>query len=318
MPDSPLVSVILATYHWPSVLEYAIKTVLWQTFTDFELLVIGDHCTDGTEALVHSFNDPRIHWHNLPENTGSQAGPCHYGLQKARGKYAAYIHQDDLWLPDHLQHLANALESPAAHDQVLAHTLAIEIGPPPRNFRRVLGLPNTGKFGPERVPIITPATMHHTEPARQVGGWPNWKEVYNTPDLVLWTRLVDRKPTILSVPKVTVLKFHSRERKNSYIEQRSDEQAAYFDRIQHDPDLVNSELIRAFYAQAHGLTVQVVTDPIPVNAKPGWKVDQYRRIRGLPATELQDHQSIKPYFYLIRHRIANVVRKLFEKKQLSG
>ena len=47
---TPLVSIILATYNWPSVLDYAIRTVLWQTFTDFELLVIGDACTDNTEA----------------------------------------------------------------------------------------------------------------------------------------------------------------------------------------------------------------------------------------------------------------------------
>src|SRR5688572_1019424 len=106
---SPVVSVILATYNWTSVLRYAIRTVLWQTFTDFELLVIGDGCTDDTAEVVASFRDPRIRWHNLPENTGNQAGPNNAGLAMARSEYVAYMHQDDLWLPDHLAVLVETM-----------------------------------------------------------------------------------------------------------------------------------------------------------------------------------------------------------------
>src|SRR6476619_7155830 len=95
----PVVSVIIATYNWSSVLRYAIQSVLWQTFQDFELLVIGDGCTDDSAEVVASFTDPRIHWHNLPQNSGNQALPNHTGIDMARGQYIAYLGHDDLWYP---------------------------------------------------------------------------------------------------------------------------------------------------------------------------------------------------------------------------
>src|SRR5689334_22011953 len=48
----PLVSVIIATYNWSSVLRLAVHSVLWQTHQDFEILVVGDGCTDDSEAVV--------------------------------------------------------------------------------------------------------------------------------------------------------------------------------------------------------------------------------------------------------------------------
>ena len=72
---APRVSVIIATYNWATVLPYSIGSVLDQTFTDFELLVVGDGCTDESADVVASFQDPRVHWVNLPRNTGHQAGP---------------------------------------------------------------------------------------------------------------------------------------------------------------------------------------------------------------------------------------------------
>src|SRR5258707_8831106 len=72
-PGQPLVSVIIATYNWSTVLRMAIHSVLWQTGQNFELLVIGDGCTDDSEDVVRSFGDARIHWHNLPVNSGNQS-----------------------------------------------------------------------------------------------------------------------------------------------------------------------------------------------------------------------------------------------------
>src|SRR5215216_5001189 len=100
--DLPLVSVVTATYNYSSVLKYAIQSVLWQTYQNFELWVIGDACTDDSEAVVASFGDSRIHWVNLPENSGNQAVPNNEGIARARGKYIAYLGHDDLWYPNHL------------------------------------------------------------------------------------------------------------------------------------------------------------------------------------------------------------------------
>lgn len=56
----PEISVITATYNRSNALALAIRTVLWQTCPDWELIVVGDHCTDDTEDVVRGFPDPRI------------------------------------------------------------------------------------------------------------------------------------------------------------------------------------------------------------------------------------------------------------------
>lgn len=106
----PLVSVIVATYHRPKLVELAIQSILNQDFTDFEVLVVGDNCTDDAEQVVASFNDKRVRWLNLKERVGNQAGPNNEGLRQAKGKYIAYLGHDDLWFPWHLSNLVQTLQ----------------------------------------------------------------------------------------------------------------------------------------------------------------------------------------------------------------
>ena len=58
MTAEPRVSVIIAAYNYSSVLRYAIETVRWQTFADWELIVVGDCCTDDSEQVVASLFHP--------------------------------------------------------------------------------------------------------------------------------------------------------------------------------------------------------------------------------------------------------------------
>lgn len=106
----PGITVIIPTYNWATVLPFSIGSVLGQTRADFEILVIGDGCTDESAAVVAAIRDRRVQWVNLPSNTGHQAGPNTEGLHRARGKYIAYLGHDDLWLPRHLELLVGALE----------------------------------------------------------------------------------------------------------------------------------------------------------------------------------------------------------------
>ena len=88
---SPHVTVVIPTYNYAGVLEYSISSVLDQTFRDFELLVVGDGCTDDSERVVRSIGDARVQWVNLPRNTGHQTGPNNEGLRRARGEVIAYL-----------------------------------------------------------------------------------------------------------------------------------------------------------------------------------------------------------------------------------
>src|SRR5215210_8057805 len=106
----PRVTVVIATYNWSTVLPYSIGSVLDQTFTDFELLVVGDGCTDDSERVVAEIRDPRVRWIDIAP-TGHQSGPNNEGLRQARGELIAYLGHDDLWMPHHLeQHLRHDLD----------------------------------------------------------------------------------------------------------------------------------------------------------------------------------------------------------------
>ena len=84
----PRVTVIIPTYNYARVLPYSIRSALWQTFSDFELLVIGDHCTDESESVVTAIGDRRVRWINLPKNIGHQSGPNNEGLRQARANWS--------------------------------------------------------------------------------------------------------------------------------------------------------------------------------------------------------------------------------------
>jgi hypothetical protein len=100
---APEVTVVIATYNRPNVLRYAIESVLAQTVRDWELIVIGDACTDDTAEVVAGYRDPRISFVNLERNIGDQSGPNSVGAGVARGRYLAWLNHDDLWFPDHLE-----------------------------------------------------------------------------------------------------------------------------------------------------------------------------------------------------------------------
>ncbi|MEA3032945.1 MAG: hypothetical protein QOH86_961, partial [Sphingomonadales bacterium] len=77
---APRVSIVLATYNWSAVLPFSIGSALDQSFGDFELIVVGDGCTDDSAEVVAAIGDPRVRWVNLPANCGHQSGPNNEGL----------------------------------------------------------------------------------------------------------------------------------------------------------------------------------------------------------------------------------------------
>ncbi len=101
----------MAAYNSSGTLRLALQSVLWQDFNDFDVWVIGDGCLDNSEEVVASFNDERVHWMNLPSNSGGPSLPRDEGLSRAAGRYVAYIGQDDLWFPWHLSELVDCIES---------------------------------------------------------------------------------------------------------------------------------------------------------------------------------------------------------------
>ena len=97
----PAVSVILPAYNCEKYIDKAIQSVLDQTWSDFELIIINDGSSDGTETIIRAFNDPRIILVNNPGNKGLIFS-LNRAIDMAKGNYIARMDADDICLPERL------------------------------------------------------------------------------------------------------------------------------------------------------------------------------------------------------------------------
>jgi glycosyltransferase involved in cell wall biosynthesis/Flp pilus assembly protein TadD len=114
----PAVSVMVPTFNRPAMLCEAIQSVLQQTFQDFELLIVNDAGEDVAPLLARLNQKNQIRYFRHEFHRGPSAAR-NTAINNARGKYIAYLDDDDLYLPDHLQTLVDHLEE---HDVKVAYT----------------------------------------------------------------------------------------------------------------------------------------------------------------------------------------------------
>jgi glycosyltransferase involved in cell wall biosynthesis len=98
---TPTITVLMPAYNAEKYIGEAIASVLQQTFTDFELLIVNDGSTDRTINIIKTFDDPRIRLINQP-NLGVAAA-LNNGLKEAKTNYIARFDADDICLPERLQ-----------------------------------------------------------------------------------------------------------------------------------------------------------------------------------------------------------------------
>ncbi len=98
----PTVSVIIPTYNRAEVLPRAIKSVLAQTYDDLELIVVDDASTDDTAAVVEQFDDNRVQYYCLDENSGANAAR-NKGVECSSGELISFLDSDDQLLNTHLE-----------------------------------------------------------------------------------------------------------------------------------------------------------------------------------------------------------------------
>ncbi|EHC09112.1 glycosyltransferase family 2 protein [Fischerella thermalis] len=108
--QTPLVSIITPTYNRPDYLKQALKSAISQTYQNIEIIV-SDNCSpENPQAIVESFNDPRIRFSRNETNLGMLPNTIK-AFKMARGKYVAALLDDDLWEEDFLAKLVPPLEA---------------------------------------------------------------------------------------------------------------------------------------------------------------------------------------------------------------
>lgn len=230
MGAEPTASIVMATYNRSYLLPYSIGSVLRSDFSDFELIIVGDGCTDDTEDVVRRFTDPRIRFLNLPTNSGAQSAPNNAGIERARGRYILFLNQDDLYFPEHLRESLDFMERTGA-DIAWSPVLQFErsgaeAGPPDpdRDVIRFDGAPPDGDFDP-RTFVIASSWIVRADVCRAVGPWRAAETTRLSPSQEWLFRAHRQGYQLAFHPRASVLCLPAGGRRFSYLVRYSPEHA---------------------------------------------------------------------------------------------
>ena len=200
----PKVSVIMPVYNGDGFLAEAIASILGQTYTDFELIIIDDGSTDGTADIIRKYaeRDERIVPVMLDKNVGN-ASARNRGIERAKGEYIAAMDSDDISLPDRLRRQVDYLDA-NPHIGCLGanmHSLSQEL-----KYTWTSNVPNahcqiawgTIMGGG----MVGPLAMMRRAPLSAVGGYEEGRRMDD--DLELWSRLIE-KTRFANLPDILLL-----------------------------------------------------------------------------------------------------------------
>jgi len=191
MPVSPTISVLLAVYNGQRYLRDAVDSILTQTFTDFELIVIDDGSTDRTLPILQEYakKDGRV---RLVTRANKGLTPTlNESIGLACGEFLARMDADDIAMPDRFQKQIDYLR--ANEDCVLVGSRVLLIDPDGLPIRPWCGELSHKEIDDAHLnrgwPVVHPAVMMRTDAVRRIG---NYRECYDTlEDLDLFLRLAE-------------------------------------------------------------------------------------------------------------------------------
>jgi len=108
--EAGLVSIIMPSYNTASFIEETIQSVLNQTYTNWELIIVDDCSTDNTDEVLENIKDSRIRYFKNDKNSGA-AVSRNKALREAKGQWIAYLDSDDLWMPEKLEKQIHFMET---------------------------------------------------------------------------------------------------------------------------------------------------------------------------------------------------------------
>lgn len=185
--EAPTITVLMAVYNGEEYLRPAIDSILSQTFRDFELVIINDCSTDGTEGILESYDDRRIVRIDNAANRGLTKS-LNIGIERAQGKYLARMDADDVAHPRRLEtqlryleehgdtgvvgSIARLIDGQGRQGEVIRYPLE------PGHVRWTLCFSNA---------FVHPSVMIRTDLLKQVSGYDT--RIMYAQDYDLWCRL---------------------------------------------------------------------------------------------------------------------------------
>lgn len=197
---SPKVSIITTVYSHPEYLNECIDSVLNQTLTDWELILLEDNSSDPrVKQIMESYTDPRIikHYENTSDaeryRTARYATLINIGVSKySTGKYITYLVDDDFYYPDRLKTLVDFMEEyPMVN--VAYHPLDnIDMLGNRGDIRGVKGLLDGRSPDTQAMNYVDHnQVIHKRELFFEVGGWDDSPNVWGGADAYFWKKLTD-------------------------------------------------------------------------------------------------------------------------------
>lgn len=106
MKENSLVSIIVPNYNSAKFIGATIESVIAQTYTNWELVIIDDHSTDGSQSVIQNYaaHNNKIRLLSTQKNSGGPATPRNIGIEAASGEYIAFLDSDDTWFPRKLEY----------------------------------------------------------------------------------------------------------------------------------------------------------------------------------------------------------------------
>ena len=100
--EKPFFSVVIPTYNHEAFLKKAVKSVLNQTFSDYEIIIIDNYSDDNTENLIKNLNNKNIKFIKN-RNHGILAKSRNIGIEQSKSEWIAFLDSDDIWWQDRLK-----------------------------------------------------------------------------------------------------------------------------------------------------------------------------------------------------------------------
>lgn len=123
---NPLVSVVIPSYNHSNFIGRAIKSVISQTYQNFEIIIIDNHSRDDTDKVLSKIHDHRIKILKI-YNKGVIAASRNRGIKEAKGKWIAFLDSDDIWYPRKLEILMNFAKKNPSYDLMCSDEIRVDM-----------------------------------------------------------------------------------------------------------------------------------------------------------------------------------------------